>query len=64
MGFKEIVGYLLLGLGVIAAGSAFVFRGPMFIFIEGHLIELWLIVLLAGLIGFSIGAVMIFRSVT
>jgi hypothetical protein len=36
----------------------------MFIFIEGHLIELWLIVLLAGLIGFSIGAVMIFRSVT
>jgi hypothetical protein len=64
MGFKEIIGYLLLGLGVIAAGSAFVFRSPMFIIIEGHLLELWLIVLLAGLIGFSIGAVMIFRSVT
>jgi hypothetical protein len=64
MGFKEIIGYLLLGLGVIAAGSAFVVRSPMFIIIEGHLLELWLIVLLAGLIGFSIGAVMIFRSVT
>ncbi len=60
---KEMIGYLLVGLGAIAVLLAFVFRSPIFIFINGHRGELWLIVLVAGLIGFSVGAVMIFRSV-
>ena len=63
MGSTEIVGYLLVGLGAIAVLSAFVFRSQIFIFINDTRVELWLIVLLAGLIGFSVGAVMIFRSV-
>jgi hypothetical protein len=63
MGSTEIGGYLLVGLGAIAVLSAFVFRSPVFIFINEHLVELWLMVLLAGLMGHSVGAVMIFRSV-
>ncbi len=60
---KKSIGYLLVGLGIIAASSAFAFRSPRFIIIQGHVTELWLILLLAGLIAFSFGAVMIFRSV-
>ena len=60
---KEMIGYPLMGLGAIAVLSAFLFRSPRFIIINGHLFELWLIALLAGLIGFSVGAVMIFRSI-
>ena len=56
-------GYFFSLCGIIAVVSAFLFRSPIFVGIKGHSVELWLIVLLAGLITLSIGALLIFRSV-
>jgi hypothetical protein len=55
--------YVLLASGVIAILSAFLFRSPRFVIVNGLLLEVWLIVLAAGLIAFSIGALLVFRSV-
>lgn len=51
-----MTGYLLMALGIIAAVSAFLFRSPMLIILDGLVIEVWMMVLVAGLIAFSSGA--------
>jgi hypothetical protein len=56
--------YLLLALGIIAVVSAFLFRSPIFAGINGHSVELRLIVLVAGLIALSSGALLVFRSIS
>ena len=58
-----MLGYVLILLGSMAVLSAFLFRSPIFIGINRHSVELWLLVLIAGLLGFSIGALTVFRSV-
>ncbi len=50
-----MIGYLLVRLGVIAVLAAFLFRSPVFVGINGHSVEVWLLVLIAGLIAFSTG---------
>ena len=60
---KEMTGYLLMLLGSLAVLSAFLFRSPTFLYVNRHRVELWLLVLVAGLISFSVGALSAFRSV-
>ncbi len=40
-----MIGYVLMVLGSVAVLSAFLFRSPIFIFINRHRAELWLLVL-------------------
>jgi hypothetical protein len=58
-----MTGYLLMLLGGAAVLSAFLFRNPIFLYVNRHRVELWLLVLIAGLISFSVGALSVFRSV-
>jgi hypothetical protein len=57
------MGYLLMLLGSMAVLSAILFRFPISIYINKHSVDFWLLVLVAGLITFSIGALTAFRSV-
>ena len=57
-----MLGYVLMLLGSLAVLSAFVFRSPVFVGINRHSVEVWLLCARRGALSFSIGALAGFRS--